>query len=158
MQHIDDVKLALEDLQADWETGRQTAVQGDIKKSRRWLWPVVLLAIVCVVGSVVWVLRSLPPPDEPLAVTPLTSFPGIEHYPTFSPDGNQVAFTWDQGKAAEVDADFYSNCDIYTLLLGSPTPLRLTNNSVEESSLVWSPDGRWIAFQRALGEAGSEST
>ena len=152
VQHIDDVKLALEDLQADWETGRQTAVQGDIKKSRRWLWPVVLLAIVCVVGSVVWVLRSLPPPDEPLAVTPLTSFPGIEHYPTFSPDGNQVAFTWDQGKAAEVDADFYSNCDIYTLLLGSPTPRRLTNNSVEESSLVWSPDGRWIAFQRALGE------
>ena len=97
---MDDVKLALEDLQAEWETGRQTAVQGDIKTSRRWLWPVVLLAMVCVVGSVVWVLRSLPPPDEALAVTPLTSFPGIEHYPTFSPDGNQVAFTWDQWQTA----------------------------------------------------------
>ena len=29
-----------------------------------------------------------------MTALPLTTFPGIEDFPTFSPDGTQVAFMW----------------------------------------------------------------
>ena len=47
-------------------------------------------------------------------VVPLTSYAGFEQSPSFSPDGNQVVFSWDGEKQ--------DNFDIYLKLIGSPTP------------------------------------
>jgi Tol biopolymer transport system component len=63
--------------------------------------------------------------------------------PAFSPDGNQVAFTWNGEKQ--------DNYDIYIKLVGPGTPLRLTTHTAPDRAPAWSPDGRQIAFVRSLG-------
>jgi Tol biopolymer transport system component/DNA-binding winged helix-turn-helix (wHTH) protein len=94
------------------------------------------------VGAVaLWLIRSTPQlPQGPSAPLPLTSYPGREMFPAFSPDGNQVAFA--------ADKDQRDNLDIYVKLIGSAQPLRLTSHPAGEYSPAWSPDGRQIAFLR----------
>jgi len=71
---------------------------------------------------------------------PLTTDPGSELQPSFSPDGGAVAFVW--RKVGE------RNGHIYVKQLGSESPVRLTAGTAEDLSPAWSPDGRWIAFIR----------
>jgi len=82
-------------------------------------------------------------PVSSLTAVPLTSDPGFELHPSFSPDGNQVAFAWDGEKR--------DNFDIYVKLIGAEHPLRLTTNPARDFCPAWSPDGRSIAFLRDLG-------
>ena len=79
-------------------------------------------------------------PEASLVAVPLTSYPGEERQPSFSPDGNQVAFSWNGEKQ--------DNFDIYVKLIGSGTQLRLTTASERDSCPAWSPDGSSIAFIR----------
>ena len=76
--------------------------------------------------------------------SPLTSYPGFENAPSFSPDGSQVAFSWNG--AAE------DNYDIYIKLAGPGQPLRVTTDPARDDQPAWSPDGRLIAFQRHVAE------
>lgn len=106
---------------------------------RRWL--IVSLALVGIasLGLMLW----QPPASfvhEPAVLTPLTTYPGSESDPIFSPDGNQLAFRWN-GTTAEND-------DIYVITIGASEPLRLTNDSRLDTRPSWSPDGRLIAFLR----------
>ena len=78
------------------------------------------------------------PPLPALEVVPLVAMPGREYLPTFSPDGNQVAFTY-VGEPNTVG--------IYVTLVDGEKPLRLTNNA-GDSYASWSPDSREIAFVR----------
>src|SRR5262245_29231433 len=73
-------------------------------------------------------------------VVPFTSFPGNECCPSFSPDGNQIAFVWDGGKG--------NNPDIYIKLIDAEELVQLTTNPAEDTSPAWSHDGRHIAFVR----------
>jgi Tol biopolymer transport system component len=79
---------------------------------------------------------SLPP----MRVVPFTTLPGPKGVPAFSPDGNQIAFSWNGGTG--------DNRDIYVKLIDAGEPLRLTTNTGLDSSPTWSPDGRYIAFAR----------
>ena len=74
---------------------------------------------------------------RPVALTSLT---GSEFYPTFSPDGEQVAFSWNGTKQ--------DNWDVYVTLVGSSDVRRLTSDPAEDARPTWSPDGRQIAFVR----------
>jgi Tol biopolymer transport system component len=102
------------------------------------------LALILAAGGVaLWLGRSrTAQPDAPLTAVPLTSYPGDQSSPTFSPDGNQVAFCWDGEKQ--------DNVDIYVKLVGAGPRLRLTTDSAEDCQPAWSPDGRFIAFLRKL--------
>jgi Tol biopolymer transport system component/DNA-binding winged helix-turn-helix (wHTH) protein len=92
-------------------------------------------------GLLGWYFRPEGAAPIKLAV-PLTSYHGFERNPALSPDGNQVAFSWDGEKQ--------DNFDIYIKLIGSSSHLRLTTNPAEDLRPVWSPDGRTIAFLRRL--------
>jgi len=76
-------------------------------------------------------------------VVPLTAQPGNYNSPTFSPDGNQVAFSWNGEKG--------DNFDIYLQMVGSTETRRLTTDPAKDFAPSWSPDGRQIAFVRTKG-------
>jgi Tol biopolymer transport system component/predicted Ser/Thr protein kinase len=76
----------------------------------------------------------------PMKVVPFTTLPGVKGFPAFSPDGKQIAFSWN-GETGD-------NADIYVKLIDAGEPLRLTTNPADDISPTWSPDGRYIAFGR----------
>jgi serine/threonine protein kinase len=72
---------------------------------------------------------------------PLTSYPGHQVFPSISPDGTRVAFSWDEpGKHPS---------HIYVKMIGPGEPVRLTTNPTGDFAPAWSPDGQSIAFLRA---------
>ena len=79
--------------------------------------------------------------DRPARISPLASLPGIESYPSFSPDGKFVAFTSDSGET--------QNEDIFIRLIGEGSALRLTTHPATDHQVTWSPDGLQLAFLRA---------
>jgi Tol biopolymer transport system component/DNA-binding winged helix-turn-helix (wHTH) protein len=76
-------------------------------------------------------------------IAPFTTLPGRESEPTFSPDGNSIAFTWD-GEQGD-------NVDIWVKQIGNESMHRLTTDPAAEHWPRWSPDGRYIAFIRQGG-------
>ena len=59
---------------------------------------------------------------------PLTSYPGMEGARSLSPDGSQVAFSWN-GEAED-------NFDIYVKLVGPGQPWRLTANPARDKTAI----------------------
>ena len=97
--------------------------------------------LILTLGVVAWVLRLRHDTETPvLRVVPLTALPGHERWPTFSPDGSQVAFEW--------DGENGDNADIYIKMIGSSEVRRLTSDAAGDRAPSWSPDGRQIAYIR----------
>jgi eukaryotic-like serine/threonine-protein kinase len=104
--------------------------------------------VVLGAGFFVWRAWHAPESTEPLRTVPLITLSGVQRYPSFSPDGNHVAFTWNGPKE--------DNPDIYVQQIGSSgSPLRLTTDPSNDYNPVWSPDDRWIAYLRSQPEAGT---
>src|SRR5262249_23749861 len=126
----------------------QHATEGAIVAPRapsaksRWLVLAFCASVALLLIAAGWIVlnrrrhQRLPTPR----VVPFTGLSGYEDQATFSPDGNQLAFTSREG-AGDVT-------HIYVKLIGAGTPLRLTNSTKSDFSPVWSPDGRYIAFAR----------
>jgi len=69
----------------------------------------------------------------------LTENRNNDWYPSWSPDGKQIAF------AADRKGDVV-NWDIYVMAANGANQQNLTENRVYDSSPSWSPDGKRIAF------------
>jgi eukaryotic-like serine/threonine-protein kinase len=146
-----DLKLALEDL------GRKTAstritngVLIATTKRRRLAWMIAVAASALVAAALAWTWWARDRPAQiaqSIKLIPLTTDPGVEQEPSLSPDGSQVAFSWNGPDQA--------NFDIYvkTTKAGAAVaaaPLRLTRDPSDDRNPVWSPDGSSIAFLREL--------
>ena len=146
----------LKDLRQEFDTetkfGRSIERQpsGWVKRSKPVTLFALLVAVVTLAGIALAVYKFVGRNRRPRAVlpaakvVPFTTFPGRELQPTFSPDGNQIAFAW--------NGERRDNFDIYVKLVNTATPpLRLTSNSADDFFPAWSPDGREIAFVRQVG-------
>jgi len=157
-QSANDLALALELLKRGevWSpahaavaVGGATDARGTLgpasSPSKRRVWiPLGAAFVVIVVFVMAWLLRR--PALPPARLEPLTTMTGLETNPTFSPDGEQVAFDWGGEKS--------DNTDIYIKLVGSPEVRRLTTAPEQDVSPSWSPDGRQIAFVRLTAGVG----
>ena len=122
--------------------GKSVASPQSAKKSWTWLGVFGLGLVALVAASMAWYfLRQQPVSSElPSPPIPLTSYPGTELSPNFSPDGSQVAFSW--------NGERQDNFDIYVKLVDRSDALHLTTHPAADTSPAWSPDGRQIAFVR----------
>ena len=69
----------------------------------------------------------------------LTNNPQNDQYPSWSPDGERIAFSSDR------KGDF-ENFEIYVMDGGGGNPQNLTNSRRDDTYPSWSPDGKRIAF------------
>jgi Tol biopolymer transport system component len=153
-QNASDIRTDLVRLKRDTDSGRSGAVTSGLPRHvgpvdvkpllHRWA-GIALVGVALLAGIVasVW-FRFFRPSSElvgpSMRIIPFTSYVGHQAMPRFSPDGNQIAFSWDGEKE--------DNWDIYVKLIGTEKPLRLTTYPGEDRNPVWSPDGRYIAFYR----------
>ncbi len=86
--------------------------------------------------------------SQPLEPVLLTSDPGAEDWPAFSPDGNQVAYSWSRPPAG--------NSDIYVRKVGSTSAAQFTESPEPDIAPAWSPDGVQIAFLRVFPKSGAK--
>jgi Tol biopolymer transport system component len=138
-QHMLDVKVELNEIKEESGSGPVASAEPGRRSRVRWLSAGLAGALVLTTGG--WLLlrsrvANVPPPT----VVPVTFTPGVEWSPTFSPDGDQVAFSWDGEKG--------DNSDIYIKMIGSTETRRLTTDPGLDQFPSWSPDGRQIAFVR----------
>jgi tricorn protease len=66
----------------------------------------------------------------------LTSYPGVESNPQFSPDGKLVAFT----------GEYAGNADVYVVDASGGEPRRLTWHPGPDLVRGWTPDGQAVVF------------
>jgi Tol biopolymer transport system component/DNA-binding winged helix-turn-helix (wHTH) protein len=119
-----------------------TGADGKGGRGRPPIW-LFVTAGTLTLAAAVWFFRG-PTGEAPssldLRVSPLTSYPGGEYRPSFSPDGSQVAFDW--------SGESQDNRDIYVKQIGVEPPVRLTTDPAHDFGPAWSPDGSSIAFLR----------
>jgi tricorn protease-like protein len=101
---------------------------------------VVTALVVLSAAFSVWQVQVKSEVRMPSRGQPLTSYPGQQFSPAFSPDGTRFAFAWNGVRPG--------NVDIYTQSVGSEAPQRLTDHPDVDFSPAWSPDGKWLAFLR----------
>jgi serine/threonine protein kinase/dipeptidyl aminopeptidase/acylaminoacyl peptidase len=125
--------------------GRLNGEAARTSSRRRWAWALLPLVLL-IAGLFGWQVWQRPEHQEVLQALPLTTLRGVQRSPSFSPDGNRVAFSWTGPKQ--------DNPDIYIQQIGAGIPLRLTTDPANDYNPVWSPDDRWIAFLRGQPETG----
>jgi DNA-binding winged helix-turn-helix (wHTH) protein len=143
----------VESAQAPGEEAKPSASQERVGRWKtRWYLPAAAALALAIILLAVFVKRTALPnsrePEWSSPAVPLTAYPGYEVSPSLSPDGSQVAFSWN-GSTGD-------NYDIYVKLVGPGRALRLTTDSAFEDSPAWSPDGRFIVFQRFNSEVNSD--
>jgi Tol biopolymer transport system component/tRNA A-37 threonylcarbamoyl transferase component Bud32 len=139
-QHMADVRVELQELVEESDSKQRPArARAGTKRRARWI--AAAAVSVLVLAAAAWFVffraeRALPP----ARLLQLTSYPGIEDAAALSPDGKQVAFSWNGPKE--------DNTDIYVQIVGETHALRLTTDPRDDLNPCWSPDGTRIAFRR----------
>jgi tricorn protease len=78
----------------------------------------------------------------------LTSHPGDELYPKFSPDGRWIAFT----------GEYDGNADVYVIPAEGGEPRRLTYHPASDLVLGWTPDSKKVLFRSNRASAPAATT
>jgi len=78
----------------------------------------------------------------------LTTDPGVESHPVFSPDGQTIAFS----------AQYDGNIDVYTIPVSGGSPKRLTSHPAADVVRGWTPDGSAVLFSSPRNASNNRHT
>jgi hypothetical protein len=139
-QHIDDVKIALEELKEESESG-QLPMPGAAEMRRRRVpgWAIAVAAVVGIVAAVFYYRERQATPVAKSRMVRLTSDSGLSFHPALSPDGSLLAFASDRSGEG--------NLDIWVKQIAGGEPIRLTHDPANHSEPAFSPDGASIVFR-----------
>lgn len=147
-QNMADVRVALLELKEESESGTLPMTEKPRRNKTPWLVVGLSAAVLIAAGISVAYWRSARSQSAPdLLIVPFTSYAGNQSAPAFSPDGNQIAFSW--------TGEHGSTSHIYVKVIGTDTPLRLTSGDRADGSPAWAPDGRSVAFIRAVSDTAN---
>ena len=141
-QHMADVRVALDELKKESDSGKLAAPpQPKPARFRRPLGVAGLALGGVLIAAVAWFLatqRSGGPSLKNITFAQLTDAPGPELYPSLSPDGKSFVY---QGRAS-------GKWDICFQRVGGKTAVNLTKDSpADNTEPAFSPDGERLAFR-----------
>jgi serine/threonine protein kinase/Tol biopolymer transport system component len=138
-QSMADVRIALDELKQDADSGRLSspAIPAPIVRRSAWL-PAVAASIVAaaIAAFVVWHARPAAQPAELWHVTRLTNDTGVTVNPAISPDGKLVAYVSDRTSEAP---------ELWVQQIEGGDPVQLTRGLGFCHDPAFSPDGSRIA-------------
>jgi Tol biopolymer transport system component len=142
-QHMGDVRVELQELKE--ESDSQASAPGGAaaakRRSSRHRMALVAGGVVLAATAAVTLWRLLQADLPSPTVVTLTSARRAGGG-SFSPDGTQVAFSSSGEKG--------DNVDIWLKIVGEAEARRLTTDPADDEAAAWSPDGKQIAFLRAM--------
>jgi Tol biopolymer transport system component/DNA-binding winged helix-turn-helix (wHTH) protein len=105
---------------------------------------VLSAAIVAVVGLLTLDVRRSRDRGPERVLRQFTYHSGLQREPTWSPDGQWIAYTSDRA----------GNSDIWVQGLTDPNATQVTTSPAEDSQPDWSPDGNWLVFRSERDHGG----
>ncbi|MBM3752963.1 MAG: hypothetical protein FJW38_03185 [Acidobacteria bacterium] len=137
-QHISDVKLALEELRDETESGKLTRVAAPA--ARKNIWPVIAAAAVLVaIGAMGWSFLRPKPRAAPTAAEMVRVSPDDGHsysHSTISADGKFVAYVSDRGGKPQ----------IWVQQIAGGNPISIAPDFEAPQQTQFLPDGSKILF------------
>ncbi|GMR23092.1 MAG: hypothetical protein BMS9Abin37_1492 [Acidobacteriota bacterium] len=140
LQSALDVRNDLEELKTDWSSGELQEVGSSSARAAPGKWS-ALAGLVAVVGIVSVYVARRPTESVLRLANPLqvTRDVGVEDFPTWSPDGDMLAY--------QSGLRYTSSGDIWVAQVGGGQPVnRTADHPGWDRTPSWSPDGREIAF------------
>jgi eukaryotic-like serine/threonine-protein kinase len=141
-----DLKLALEDLKEDSESGKLSAslpgaaVARPLARSPLRLAAVAVGAVALIAAAGIAVQHWRKPPAPPRSEwVQITNLPDSVTQPALSPDGRMLTFI--RGPST-----FVTSGQVYVKMLPSGDPAQLTHDDLRKLSPAFSPDGSRIAY------------
>ena len=147
LRSMSDVKVLLQEIRGKSDSAASTAVATGRRSRRLQLWSAAGTAAMAVVAAAAWLAwrsfgNTLPPPR----VVNVTSYRGSEMQPSLSPDGEQVAFSWE---GQDDSGPLRPPRHIWVkFVVGGSEARQLTSGPGFDGFPSWSPDGRQVAFIR----------
>jgi Tol biopolymer transport system component len=146
-----DLRNDLEELQ-ELVKGRAGSIAVRTKRVRQVPWQFIMVAVGAVIGiagsTMIWQYRQAKqaaPVHLNVAFSKLTSQPGVEWFPSLSPDGKWVVYSGGSSGRRQ----------IYLQSVSGQTPLDLSRDTTaDDDQPAFSPDGELIAFRSSRDGGG----
>jgi Tol biopolymer transport system component/tRNA A-37 threonylcarbamoyl transferase component Bud32 len=146
-QNMADLRVVLEDLKEDSESGklRRPGVEAARRLRLPFVW-IALGAILVAAAALLWILRPKPAAPPEYQITRLTYDEGVTIAPCVSPNGAMFAYCSDRGGRGDLD--------IWVQQVAGGTPLRVTTDPADEMFPSFSADGSKIVFRSTKDGGG----
>jgi Tol biopolymer transport system component len=137
-QTMSDLKVALQDLKEDSESGRLQASPQAARAKRKPLLPIIA-SLALIVAAALFLKFIVLGPAGPVEyeITPLTFDSGFTGFPTLPWEGNLMVYSSDRGGG---------DMDLWVQHLAGGQPRRLTEDPFNDWYPSFSPDGSQVVF------------